>query len=235
MNGRLPISFAYAWLLLPLVAGCGSLKSSSKYQLNDGFYKARLAHRKNVPVYVHVHNDSIQVYRAPGRQPDTTRSDGYAPVGTGTSENLRLVQASFDLDVLTIPFKERPAASGLPRQLNTNFNGALYVGYRSDSYRISYRKTPLNRHHRQLRHYGYSAGLFGGLGATAMNPSVTDSQISSEYDGVVFSRGVAAIIAVDNVTFGLGFGFDYLLDENRKFWIYQNKPWIGLTLGLNLN
>ena len=232
MNGWLPVFTVLSGLLL---AGCGSLKSSSKYQLNDGFYKTRIARQKNVPVYVRVHDDSIQVYWAPGRQPDTTRFDSYAPVGTGTSGNLSLVQASFDLDVLTIPFKYRPAASGLPRQLNTNFNGAVYVGYRSDSYRILYRKTPLNRHHRQLRHYGYSAGLFAGLGATAMNLSVTDSQISSEYDGVVFSRGVAAIVAVDNVTFGLGFGFDYLLDENRKYWIYQNKPWIGLTLGLNLN
>ena len=233
MNGRLPV---FTVLLGLLLAGCGSLKSSSKYQLNDGFYKARIAHQKNVPVYVHVQDDSIQVYRAPGRQPDTSRFNGYAPVGTETSESLRLVQASFDLDVLTIPFKHRPAASGLPRQLNTNFNGAVYVGYRSDIYKILYRKTPLGRHVRQTRHFGYSAGLFGGLGATFVSSSVmAPGQSVPDYDGVVFSRGVAAIVAVDNVTFGLGFGFDYLLDENRRSWIYQNKPWLGLTLGLNLN
>lgn len=36
-----------------------------------------------------------------------------------------------------------------------------------------------------------------------------------------------------NPDFGLG--FDTLLDRNAQFWIYQERPWLGLMLGLNLN
>jgi hypothetical protein len=144
-------------------------------------------------------------------------------------------QRSFDLDVLTIPFKYRPAAADLPNQLNTNFNGALYVGFRRDIYRLTYKKAPFNISKRKITHYGYSVGLFTGLGSTAINPWVTRDQITSEYDGVVWLKGMAGIIGINNFTFGLAIGVDHLLDRNHKVWIYQNKPWIGLVLGLNLN
>ncbi|MBX9852704.1 MAG: hypothetical protein K2X86_13240 [Cytophagaceae bacterium] len=34
---------------------------------------------------------------------------------------------------------------------------------------------------------------------------------------------------------GLALGFGYLTDHNNDIWIYQNKPWIGVLAGLNLN
>jgi len=34
---------------------------------------------------------------------------------------------------------------------------------------------------------------------------------------------------------GMGLGLDAVFGENRAFWIYQNKSWFGLALGLNLN
>ena len=42
-------------------------------------------------------------------------------------------------------------------------------------------------------------------------------------------------INFNNITAGLALGFDNLLDKNKKIWIYENKYWIGLTFGLNLN
>ena len=68
-----------------------------------------------------------------------------------------------------------------------------------------------------------------------MNPWVTNNQIVTEYDGVVWSKGVAGIIAINNFTIGLAIGFDDLLDNNKKYWIYQAKPWVGFAFGLNLN
>ncbi len=59
--------------------------------------------------------------------------------------------------------------------------------------------------------------------------------IQLEYDGFIFMNGVAGIVAVNRLTFGLGIGLDILLDKNKSYWIYQHKPWIGLTVGLNLN
>jgi hypothetical protein len=68
-----------------------------------------------------------------------------------------------------------------------------------------------------------------------MNPWVTENQITQEYDGVVWSKGIAGIIGIDNFTIGLALGWDHLLDKNKNYWIYQGKPWLGLAFGLNLN
>jgi hypothetical protein len=68
-----------------------------------------------------------------------------------------------------------------------------------------------------------------------MNPSVTNSLVAIEYDGVVWSKGVAGIIGLNSFTTGLALGWDHLLDPNRKYWIYKDKPWIGFVFGLNIN
>ncbi|WP_165940196.1 MULTISPECIES: hypothetical protein [Dyadobacter] len=57
----------------------------------------------------------------------------------------------------------------------------------------------------------------------------------SEYDGLVWGKGIAGIIGINNFTIGLAIGFDNLLDKNKQVWIYQGKPWLGLAFGLNLN
>ena len=74
-----------------------------------------------------------------------------------------------------------------------------------------------------------------GLGNTIITPTTTNNVISSEYDGIILQKGIAGIIAVNKLTVGLSLGSDNLLDVNQNFWIYQNKPWFGLMLGLNLN
>ena len=142
---------------------------------------------------------------------------------------------TFDLDFLTVPFKFRPERMTMPAQLNANVNGNFFIGFRYDQYKIKYKTTFIGSHKRQINHFGYSIGLFNGLGATAMNPWVTNDKISVEYDGVVFMKGVAVLLGIDNLNFGIAVGVDHLMDKNRKHWIYQGCPWIGLTLGLNLN
>jgi hypothetical protein len=43
------------------------------------------------------------------------------------------------------------------------------------------------------------------------------------------------MLGVNNLTVGLGVGWDALTDRDKDIWTYQNKPWFGLTVGLNLN
>jgi hypothetical protein len=143
--------------------------------------------------------------------------------------------SSLDLDALTILFKYRPYTAGVPNQLNTNFNGAGYLGYRSDYYLLSYDKNPLNAYQRRMSHFAYSIGLFAGLGATSINHSMTNEQVQSDYDGVVITKGIAGLIGVGNLTFGAAIGLDHLIDRNHTLWIYQGKPWVGFTVGLNIN
>jgi hypothetical protein len=229
-------------LLTCFITSCSTIKESSKYQLVDGVYKARIFDIKKTRVYLGVSEDSITVFRLDNNRKqfniDTLQSLTLSlpAVQHDTLFNpYSFTQRSFDLDVLTIPFKYRPAAADLPNQLNTNFNGALYIGFRRDIYRLTYKKAPFSVYKRKITHYGYSIGLLTGAGSTAMNPWVTRDQITSEYDGVVWLKGIAGIIGINNFTFGLAIGVDHLLDRNHKVWIYQGKPWVGLALGLNLN
>jgi len=51
----------------------------------------------------------------------------------------------------------------------------------------------------------------------------------------VHLAGIAFIVAVENIGVGLALGIDHLLDKNHRFWVNQQKPWLGLSFGLNLN
>ena len=68
-----------------------------------------------------------------------------------------------------------------------------------------------------------------------MTPSTTNNAFSTEYDGLVLQKGIAGIVAINKLTIGISVGLDNLLGKNNKTWIYENKPWFGLMLGLNIN
>ena len=136
--------------------------------------------------------------------------------------------------MLTILFKFRPSQKTLPRQLNANFNGNVFLGYRIDRFHVHFKSTRAGLQ-KELRHSGLSIGGFGGLGGASINPSTTNYQTTDEYDGFVLTRGLAIMIAVNQLTIGAGLGWDYLTDRDKNIWIYQNKPWLGMTLSLNIN
>lgn len=110
-------------------------------------------------------------------------------------------------------------------------NGAVYFGYRTDVYRLRYKKTPFSTYKREITHYGMSVGVFSGFGASQVDPFVTLNRLDIEYEGLVTPSGVAAFLAFDRLSFGLMVCIDHLLDKHRKLWIYQGKPWIGLVVG----
>ena len=220
--------------------GCGIIKDTPKYQLSDGFYKSKIFQQPAKKVYADNREDTVFIYHVNTKTklPDTSvhlKINFPQLLVNDNAKSHLLKQASFDIDFLTIPFKYRPAQKYFPRQFNTNLNGVIYLGYRNDIYQFRYKQIPLKNFQRHTWHYGFSFGLFTGLGGTSMNPWVTNNQIVTEYDGVVWSKGVAGIIAINNFTIGLAIGFDDLLDNNKKYWIYQAKPWVGFAFGLNLN
>lgn len=232
-NALLTLTF---FVTLHFLTGCKSLQESSKYQFNEGFYNVKMTD-SSVKAYIVTNEDSIKVYPLKQNVFDSTNflnlvlpQQSSKPV----SGKLHFIKNSFDLDLLTILFKYRPSVKSFPQQFNTNFNGAAYLGYRSDIFRVIYSKRPLY-YKRRIAHYGYSYGAFLGMGATAMNPWVTQNNITEEYDGFIISKGLAINVAVNSFTFGIAIGIDHLTDRDRHVWIYQGKPWTGVTLGLNLN
>lgn len=230
----------YYLFLLLFISSCNIISKSPKIGFQEGFYTQETDNIEE-EVYVQIDEDTLCIY-------STTTQNGERVIDISkdclTYENERdsafkkitsFSKNTFDIDFLTIPLKYRPSQKGVPAQLNTNLSGALYFGVRTDRYSVSYTANPLNRSDRSINHYGFSFGALTGFGATAMTPTTTNDHISIEYDGIVWIKGLAGIIAVNRFTLGFSAGFDNLLDSNKKYWVYENKPWFGLAFGLNLN
>ena len=222
-------------------SSCILLRENSKYEFNDGIYTTKQFSRNKVYV-LHVDDDTIAVFPVLQFKDSTAiqvkKRVNYCSLQKKFKDNKvnhTFYKPSFDADIITIPLKFRPSVGEIPNQLITTFNGAFFGGYRIDEYKINYKRTPLNIYKQYTKHFGYSFGMFLGLGNSLINPWVlNDSSINFEYEGVALTTGVAASVASDKLTFGVSFGFDYLLDRYRQLWIYQGRPCIGFTLGLDL-
>jgi hypothetical protein len=94
------------------------------------------------------------------------------------------------------------------------------------------RFSKINEVYRFVRHTGFDFGLFAGIGISPINPTVTENNTMQEYDGIVFQKGFSAFATYENMSLGLAVGFDNLLDNNKSIWIYNNKPWFGIILGI---
>ncbi len=233
-------SITSTFFLFALLTGCGVVRTSPKYQLTSGYYKSKTFSSKTQKVYVDNEVDTIFIHRYDKvtQSVDTALNKrvlfpNRLAASINNSKSFR--QASFDVDFVSMPFKYRPTQRDFPQQFNTNLNGAVYLGFRNDVYQVKYKESPLKKYDRQVTHYGFSFGVFTGIGGSAINPWVTNNVVGYEYDGVVWAKGIGAFIGINNFNIGLAVGFDDLLDENKDFWIYQQKPWLGLAFGLNLN
>lgn len=223
-----------------LLSACKITEKSAKQELNDGFYTKKTSTKKQ-KVYLNVTNDSILMYPV-SKQNKSITVDTLHPFTLHLTEvkpkeklNFKLSKSSFDIDFITIPAKFRFPINNVAPQLNSELNGSVYFGYRKDAYHIKHKTNSLNILGRKTTHFGYSIGLFTGIGNTFMSPTTTNDKLQQEYDGIIWSKGIAAIIGLNKISLGVALGYDNLLDENNTIWIYENKPWIGLALGLNLN
>jgi hypothetical protein len=237
---RFPVHLLfYICFFVIMVSSCESLKESSKYQFVEGYYKTTIQGKKQT-LYVLTGSDTIKAFRKTDLNKaviDTSHAFIFAFPARRPNDfrGLSFSRKTFDFDVLTILFKYRPPVSGFPPQFNATFNGAVYLGYRTDAYKLSYQSTPLHLMKRSITHYGYSFGFFTGLGSARIDEFVSNGALNYEYDGLVNLSGFAAIIALDKLTMGITLGVDHLLDRNSKVWVNNGKPWLGLSLGLNLN
>jgi len=230
-------------VLLCFLGSCATFKDSAKYKFNDGIYYTHFPAGDKVYVSV-INDDSIEVCPASGTKEcivlDVAKktyytSSGFSKKFNGKELTRRFYKPSLDVDVLTIPFKYRPYTVGFPNQFSASFNGALYGGYRTDLYKITYKRTPLNTYKQHIDHFAFGTGIVLGLGSTPVNEWNTRPPIKIEYEGVDLITGLALITAYQNLNFGLVFGIDHLLDQNRKYWIYEGKFSLGFSVGLNLN
>lgn len=208
-----------------LISACSSIRNSPKYQLADDYYHFRQKGSRYQKAYVHIQDDSLRVVSA---------RDGDSPIVSKPNSDQFFLKKSFDVDIITVGFKYRPETQGLPRQVNTDFNGNVFLGYRQDRFKVRYDQTPIGTN-KSYHHRAMTVGVFAGMGSSAVTPWTTNNQITDEYDGLVLTKGLAMMFGVNSLTVGFGIGWDRLTDRDKDKWIYQNKAWYGLTIGLNIN
>ncbi|UOR04494.1 hypothetical protein MUN82_16295 [Hymenobacter aerilatus] len=228
----------YATLLL-LLSGCAAVGRIA--QLEDGWYHVphlggndslaqQLQQAPNGLVYVEQHADTLLL--SPYSKQPTPITYRYKLL---PNHHTLLLGRHFDLDVFTLPVKARLPRAGVPVQLNTTFNAALYVGRRLDFYYLhNHLRTPWQQTPR-IRATGLGYGLFFGMGSTIITSDVTRQRPGPEYEGFVLHAGAATIYDARIFNIGLAMGFDNLLGPDRTYWIYQRRPWLGLLFGLDLN
>jgi len=222
-------------------SSCLIMHQSSKYAFNDGIYQTKRFSKNEVYV-LKIDDDTIAVFPVLEFKDSTAilikKRQNYYTLEKKLKDNIStrtFYKPSFDADVMTIPLKYRPPAGDLPNQLTTNFNGALFAGYRIDAYRLNYKRTPLNRYKQNVKHMGYSAGLYLGIGNTSIDQwSLNNPNTTLQYEGMILITGIAANMAIENLTIGISIGTDHLLDQYHTEWIYEGKPCAGFTIGLNL-
>lgn len=191
-------------------------------------------------LYLDIHEDTIKVF--PMNVEEGAKEVASEPTAVLTEHSILsdkrkhyFYNPSFDIDVLTLPLKFRFRTESVPQQLTSNINGNLYLGFRNDIYRVGYKQNPLKENHRSIHHIGTSVGAFFGISSEPINPWVTNDHVLIEYDGFLLSTGIAWIAGFNKLTIGFSLAFDYLLDQNRTYYVYQGKPYVGLAFGINLN
>ena len=233
------LGFLLQLFLFALLFGCTTMSEPAKSRLTNGYYITKNPQGVKESRYVYYQNDTIRIYslnKADNKTIDTARASVLIfPAETKNAiENFSFSKRSLSLNFQTIIFKFRPATANIPNQLSTEFNFNLYLGRRTDIYRIRYQANPLELNNRKFDRLAFSYGFFTGLGETPMSGSVTQNQITYFYDGLVWLNGVGGIIGTKTFTLGVGVGMDQLLDRNHDVWIYQRKPWLGFLLGIKL-
>jgi hypothetical protein len=229
--------FIYFYIISAIVVftSCSTLEKASIHGLTSGYYKLNYENQlKNV--YVDATDEKIEVYNQSQNSPDKNYflSIPLNVIDSSMLPALMLSKQSLDVDITTILLKYRPSVYGLPPQLTSDINVALYSGWRHDTYKIKSRIDPLERSYYKITSLGYDFGFFAGPEATSVNPFTTNNRTANDYSGVVFQTGIAGFIETNWVSFGVAAGLDYLLNSDRDIWIYNNKPWFGFIVGIAL-
>jgi len=223
----LSMKIIYLIVVAILLSSCGIIKNSPKNALVDGTYNQLVAGKK-IPVYIQTMDDSISIL-------NTKTKQIFSPNSKDVGTILNFHKQSFDIDFITVPVKFRPSVKSVPNQLSGEINASLYLGLRNDLFKIKHIINPLGTRKSEIEHFGISFGGLLGVGNSVINADATNQMVVHEYQGIVFSKGLAGIIAINNFTIGIAFGSDNLIDSNQNSWIYNQKPWFGLAIGLNLN
>jgi hypothetical protein len=222
---------------IAFLCSCSVIEKSSRHGFESGYYYFKSDSNKVDTVYLDITGDKIAAFSK--RQDYLNNKEIFdislLPCDTPCPYPVKFSKQSLDIDLTTILFKFRPGVNKLPAQLNTDFNIALYAGWRHDKYIIRSKKNPLNKCNKDVINRGFDFGFFAGPGTTLIGPFTTNNAYTNEYYGTIIQYGIAGFIESNVASFGISTGFDYLVSHDRNIWIYNKKPWIGFIIGIAMN
>lgn len=230
-------------LMLPFILtgmtcfySCSTMEKVSMHGFTSGYYQMDSS-QQTKSIYADVTDEKVDIYNQHDQVPDKEIcfSIPLVPCDSLLNTPLKFRKQSLDIDLTTIFFKYRPSVYGLPPQLTTDLNIAVYAGWRVDTYKVYSSTDPLNRRRTRINNLGYDFGVFAGAGSTSVNSYTSNNRSNLDYNGMILQTGMAGFLESTIASFGIAVGIDYLLNRDRKIWIYNNKPWIGFILGIALN
>ncbi len=230
------IAFKFAICVIAILsAACSVLEKSSKHGFGNGYYKFKSQNMLAGKVYVRTDDKEVEVYKNERNNLENLPLHINLADTDSITGPVEFTRKSLDIDLTTILLKYRPPVNDMPAQMITDFNMALYAGWRHDTYIIRKELDPLKKSETSIMARGYDFGVFAGPGTTVINSFTTANKTDNEYNGMILQYGLAGFLESNVASFGVAVGFDYLVSPDRKIWIYTNKPWFGLIIGIALN
>lgn len=231
------IKFLVAIIVMAHCSACSIFEKSSRHGFESGYYVYKDKNGEKSNVFLDVGEANISGYSITGKKLDKSP---VLEISLESGDTLdehpeNFIKHSIDIDITTILFKYRPGVQELPAQLLTDFNAAMFAGWRRDNYHLKTFAHPFRHDHYEVVTRGFDIGVFAGVGTTAVNSFSTQETVVNEYNGMILQYGIAGFIESNVASFGLSTGYDYLMGEDRKYWIYNRKPWIGFIVGIALN
>lgn len=141
---------------------------------------------------------------------------------------------------LTIPFKYRFGYTKdtveVKQQFDADLNIGFFAGYRLGKYRVRYE----GRSFKKLANISCTIGGFLSLSAAKLDENGTTAGKAPFAEGEeasigVLSPGIGIMLDVYNVNIGGFLGWDVGFGNEAKNWNFNNRPWIGIGIGYNLN
>jgi len=227
-------------LLMVISVSCVSTGKIARHDFDSGFYNLKTQGAQPSSVYAKVTEDSVIIYPVitidKKESPDTSSGIAMKLKKTKTDNYLNkscFTNNSIDIDLTSILFKYRQPKDDVPAQFSADLNFAIFLGFRKDYYKMASSTRQPHDEMSFIRQVGFDLGIFAGIGTSPVNPTNTNNKTSQQYDAMIFQKGVAGFISYGKMSLGLALGFDNLMDKNRPSWVFDQKPYLGLVIGIS--
>ncbi|WP_423999477.1 hypothetical protein [Maribacter sp. IgM3_T14_3] len=149
------------------------------------------------------------------------------------SGTLRYSENKLVFQTLSIPLKIRGKEGDFPSTVSTNFNAGIAYGHQWNLSRVNpiYNEGEMVGYEKES--ISFSLAPFFGLTSVALTAENTNPDISISQTVMGYSFGAAGVFSFNRLNLGLALGIDHGFG-NAENWIYQDKLWTGIVIGLDL-